>query len=577
MNRTTFSKIVKKYLYLIYGKKIKLSEINKLFVRIESIFSEKKKKLTNELWNQKDIFLITYADSIKKDKQKNFKTLSQFLNVFCREFEYIHLLPFFPFSSDDGFAVKDYKKISIEHGDWSDFKKIAKNFKIIIDLVINHCSAENYLFKNFLDNKEPGKNFFIVNDQKFKESVKIIRPRSSELSKKIQINGKYKYVWCTFSHDQVDLNFRNTEVLIFFLEIIKFYLDNNSKALRLDAVAFLWKEIGTRCINLPQTHDIIRLIRIIIEYYYNNILIITETNIPSHENLSYFGNNNEAHCIYNFSLAPLLIHSIVKGSSFYLKKWSRSMPPAQENNSYLNFLSTHDGIGFRPLEGILPSDEIQNYINFLKKQGALLSYRKDKKKESVYEVNITLLDAFKQTFSGNDSFNIDRFLLAHSILLSIEGIPAIYIQNLLGSRNDNIKVKNTGHNRSINRKNWDYDDLKLKLKKNDEQNYLIYNSLIKLIKIRKKQPAFHPNATQFTLQLDDDFFGIWRQSLDKSQSIFCINNLTKFKKKISLLDINLISTDSWFDLISKKKLKSIDGELIFSAYQTYWISNKRNY
>ena len=324
------------------------------------------------------------------------------------------------------------------------------------DLVINHCSSKNKLFKNFLENKDPGRDFFIKSEKKFPKSQKIVRPRSTDLSKKVLFKGKNTFVWCTFGHDQIDFNFKNPNVLIYFLEVIKFYLDQNIKALRLDAVAFLWKELGTSCINLSQTHNIIRLIRLIIDNFYKEILIITETNIPSHENLTYFGNNNEAHCIYNFSLAPLLIHAIVSGNSFYLKKWSRGMPPAQEKNSYLNFLSTHDGIGMRPIEGILPQNEIVKYLSFFKKQGGLFSYRSDKGEKSVYEVNITLLEAFKESYSGKDKLIFERFILAHIILFSMEGIPAIYIQNFLGSRNDNVKVKKTKSQRSINRKKLEF-------------------------------------------------------------------------------------------------------------------------
>ena len=395
------------------------------------------------------------------------------------------------------------------------------------------------------------------------------------MSKKVLFKGKNTFVWCTFGHDQIDFNFKNPNVLIYFLEVIKFYLDQNIKALRLDAVAFLWKELGTSCINLSQTHNIIRLIRLIIDNFYKEILIITETNIPSHENLTYFGNNNEAHCIYNFSLAPLLIHAIVSGNSFYLKKWSRGMPPAQEKNSYLNFLSTHDGIGMRPIEGILPQNEIVKYLSFFKKQGGLFSYRSDKGKKSVYEVNITLLEAFKESYSGKDKLIFERFILAHIILFSMEGIPAIYIQNFLGSRNDNVKVKKTKSQRSINRKNWNFEYLQKKIENKSSINSKILGSLNNLIALRKKQVAFHPNATQFTLQLGDNFFGLWRQSIDRSQSIFCISNLTNKSQKISLLDVNLISTNNWFDLLTKKKIKNIGDDLFFKPYQTFWITNKK--
>jgi len=574
MLKKDFSEKVKKYLFEIYSNDLSKKQINNLYLDIKSIFTEVIKDKKKELWSEKDVLLITYADSIIKKNQKNLITLSNFLTKYCKEFTYVHILPFFPFSSDDGFAVEDYKKIKKEHGSWNDLKKITKSFKIMVDLVINHCSSRNRLFKNFLENKDPGKEFFISSQKKFPTSKKIVRPRSSDLSKKVLINGKDNYVWCTFGHDQVDFNFKNPSVLIYFFEIIKFYLDQNIKALRLDAVAFLWKELGTRCINLPQTHNIIRLIRLIIDNFYNKTLIITETNIPSHENLTYFGNNNEAHCIYNFSLAPLLIHAIISGNSFYLKKWSRGMPPAQENNSYLNFLSTHDGIGMRPVEGILPEIEVKKYFRFFKKQGGLFSYRTNKGKKSVYEVNITLLEALKECYNGKDKYIFDRFVLAHTILFSMEGIPAIYIQNFLGSKNDNIKVKKTNSFRSINRKNWNYDSLTKIINNKSTINNKILNSIKNLIVLRKKQVAFHPNATQFTLQLGDIFFGLWRQSIDRSQSIFCISNLTNKKQKISLLDINLISTNSWFDLLTKKRIKNIGDELFFKPYQTYWITNK---
>ena len=573
MRKDKFYEVVKSYLHSIYAKNLKEIEIDQISKKICSLFVNKKISKKN-LWSEKDFFLITYADSVKKKKVKNLISLGNFLNKYCKEFSFVHVLPFFPYSSDDGFAVKDFKKVNSEHGDWDDFKKISSSFKTMIDLVINHCSSENRLFKDFLNGSSLVSDFFIVSNEKFKESEKIVRPRSSDISKKINLNDKTKYVWCTFSHDQVDFNFKNPEVLIYLIEIMKFYLDKNVKALRLDAVAFIWKQLGTSCINLPQTHEIIRLLRLIIDNFYSDVLVITETNIPSHENLSYFGNNNEAHCIYNFSLAPLLIHSIISGNGKYLKRWSRSMPPAQEKNSYLNFLSSHDGIGLRPLEGILPEKEIKNYINFFRKQGALFGLRKNKKKESVYEVNITLLDAFKESYLGNDSFGIKRFILAHTILFSMEGIPAVYIQNLVGSKNDYTKVKKTGSNRSINRKNWEFKLLEEKLKNKKSINHKTFNLLKEIISIRKKQPAFHPNATQFTLQLEDDFFGIWRQSIDRSQSIFCVSNLTNSLKKISLLNINLILTNEWFDIISKKKINNLKGNITLKPYQTYWLTNK---
>lgn len=568
------TKILQNYLVSIY-KDLENKEIKNICAEIKNIFLKKKKVKKTQLWDQEDCFLITYSDSIKKKSKDNFKILDSFLDQYCKDFSFIHILPFYPYSSDDGFAVIDYNQVESENGNWDDFSKISSKYKVMVDLVINHCSSQNQLFKNYLNNTEPGSDFFISSKKKFNNFSKVVRPRSSELSKKVKVKGKKEYVWCTFSHDQIDFNFKNPKVLLYFLRVIKFYIDQGSQALRLDAVAFLWKQIGTKCINLPETHVIIRLIRLIVEDYSSSCLIITETNVPNHENLSYFGNNNEAHCIYNFSLAPLVIHAIISENSTYLKQWSRSMPPAQQGNSYLNFLSTHDGIGMRPLEGILPDKELKKFIKTLQDSGAYLTYRISQNKETVYEVNTTLLDAFKKTYKGKDNFKTKRFVLAHEILLSMEGIPAIYIQNLLGSNNDLKKMKISKKFRSVNRKNWDYDDLLNKLNNRSLINSKIYTSITRLVKIRKKQHAFHPNATQFTLQLKNDLFGIWRQSIDRSQSIFCISNLTKEKKNVSLLEINLISTNDWYDILTGKKIENLSGNFALNAYQSIWLTNKK--
>ena len=236
------AKTINNYLNFIY-KNIKPNEVKNLCDRVKTLFSQNlNKEPSKQLWNEKDFFLITYADSVIQKEKNNLKSLSEFLNKYCKEFSFVHLLPFYPFSSDDGFAVIDYKKIGKANGEWSDFKRLSSNFKIMTDLVINHCSSKNQIFTNFLTGKEPGSNFFISSERDFNNFSLVVRPRSSDLSKKVEIMGKKKYVWCTFSHDQIDFNFKNPEVLFFFLEIIKFYLDKGAKALRLDAVAFLWKE-----------------------------------------------------------------------------------------------------------------------------------------------------------------------------------------------------------------------------------------------------------------------------------------------------------------------------------------------
>ena len=402
----------------------------------------------------------------------------------------------------------------------------------------------------------------------------IIRPRTSSLLQEVDTLGGKKYVWSTFSHDQPDLNFSNPDVLLEIIDIIRTYLDHGTKIFRLDAVAFIWKKLGTPCINLPETHEIIRLIRTLIDFYSNEIYLITETNIPNRENLSYFGNRNEAHLVYNFALPPLILHTLLNGESNKIKQWLMAMPPAMFGTTYFNFIASHDGIGLRPVEQILSPSEVDNLALNIEKAGGKISYRSTEGNERPYELNIALFDALKFHVKNNDDgYQEERFIAAHSIMLALEGIPAFYINSLLCTENDYQKLQHSGQNRAINRHQWPLDMLVRKLSENTHHSR-VYKELLRLIKLRKAQPAFHPNATQFTLNLGNDVLALWRQSLDRDQSIFALHNITNRLISLQLSDLNLIETDIWTDLIAEESLKSTHEVLEIQPYQSMWITNK---
>ena len=419
----------------------------------------------------------------------------------------------------------------------------------------------------------PGKDYFFTASPD-EDTSEVVRPRTSPLLREtLTVNGT-RYVWCTFSHDQVDLDFRNPRVLEEFVGIIRHYLNNGVRIFRLDAVAFLWKKPGTSCINLKQTHEMIRLLRTLIEHAVPGAMIITETNIPNRENLTYFGNANEAHAIYNFSLPPLLINTLISGDCSYLCQWMMSMPPAQHGTTYFNFIASHDGIGLRPVEGLLEEKELDNFINTMQAFGGRVSWRAaEGGRNKAYELNISLFDALQGTIQGPDSWAQERFICAHAIMLALEGIPAFYVHSLLATRNDYERVKHSNHNRSINRHQWDYLELQELLNDPRSQSHQVLERLKRLISIRRDQSAFHPNATQFTLQLGRQLFGFWRQSMDRRQSIFCISNISLETQHLSLSDINLIGTDSWHDLISGHEYEDMRETVILEPYQTIWISN----
>ncbi|MEM7763096.1 MAG: sugar phosphorylase [Pseudomonadota bacterium] len=526
-------------------------------------------------WDQSDCWMITYASSVQDGDEPGLKTLRRFCDEHLQDvINGLHILPFFPYSSDDGFAVIDYYAVDPTNGDWQDIQSLARRYRMMADLVINHASSQSQWFKNFLARQDPGKDYFKETSPDEDLSM-VVRPRSTPLRTEVDTADGKRWVWCTFGPDQVDLDFANPEVLLTFIEIIRTYLNHGVSVLRLDAVAFLWKEPGTSSLHDQRTHEIIKLLRTLVEFRDASVMLITETNVPNRDNLTYFGNSNEAHAIYNFSLPPLLIHTLLTGDCRHLKTWMMSMPPARFGTTYFNFIASHDGIGMRPVDGLLSEAERTRLLETLTSFGGKISLRTGPDGAAhPYEVNISLLDALAGTEKGKDDLQLDRFICAHAIMLALEGIPGLYIHSLLGTDNDYEGLARTGQYRSINRHRWDLSALRAQLDDDASTQARVLSRLKHLIALRRGQRAFHPNAVQFTLQLGLQVFGVWRQSLDRRQDIFSISNVSVEEQVVELANINLISTDHWRDLISGDAIDDQQTTMTLQPYQTVWLSNQ---
>ncbi len=526
-----------------------------------------------EYWDENDSFLITYGDTILSDDKLPLQNIHEFLENYLEDaITGVHILPYFPFTSDDGFAVSDYRAVRPDLGDWEDIQDIAKDYRLMSDVVINHASASHEWFKQFLSDENPGQNYIKTSDPTQDHSL-VTRPRPSPLLIPFDTPSGEKHVWCTFGADQVDLDFSNPDLLCEFISLMRFYINKGVRVFRLDAVGFLWKEAGTNCLHLPQTHEIIKLIRTLVDHLDDTVLLITETNVPNHENLQYFGNGNEAHVIYNFSLPPLLVHALLTGRSTYLRRWMMAMPPSQDGCTLFNFSASHDGIGLRPVEGLLPEDEITKMIDTITGFGGRVTMRSFEGREVPYEMNTTLFSALKGTVHGEDGLHVDRFIASQTIMMSLEGIPAFYIQSLLASENDEARAAEAGHNRALNRTQWSAKNIDDTLSDETSPLSQIFRELKKRLEIRKNQKAFHPDATQFTLHLKPGMFGFWRQSLDRKQSLFVVTNITHEEKLLSLRDMNLYQQAQWQDLLSDKIVDPSDEVLTLKPYQSIWITN----
>jgi sucrose phosphorylase len=555
---------LKKRLDFIYYKSYDENIINRLLAKIEECKS--KLEPDNFVSDEKAIILISYADSINQPQKKPLETLNDFLiQNLSDTISIVHILPFFPSSSDDGFSVIDYEKVNPSFGEWEDIKRLRKQFSLAVDLVINHISQQNVWFRNYLKGISPGKDYFIELDPSADLSS-VVRPRSHPLLTLFKTIRGEKYVWTTFSADQVDLNFKNPEVLEQIITIFLFYIKQGASIIRLDAIAFLWKQKNTNCLHLPQTHEVVKLLRDITDYLRNKTILLTETNVPSKENLSYFGNKDEAHMVYQFSLPPLLLYTLFSGNSEILSAWASDLPELLPGYTYFNFTASHDGIGVRPLEGLVDTSGLNRLITGMKLFGARISTKTNKDgSESPYEINISYFDALKGTHAGFDQFQEKRFLCSQTIMLTMQGIPAFYIHSLLATHNDLEGLESTGTNRSINRKKWDLKELNSILETPTEHSR-VFNALKEIISIRKSIPDFHPNYSQKIFFLEKSFFIVLRNNGD----LVSVSNITNSDREFNLSLLYKKEKILLSDKLSGNRYNSREI-VIIESYQTLWL------
>lgn len=493
-------------------------------------------------FDERDVVLITYGDQITEPGRAPLATLADFLSQHVLgAINGVHILPFYPSSSDDGFAVVDYDRVDPALGDWEDIERIADRFRLMVDAVFNHTSASSRWFEAYLKGDPRFANFFIAPRAQLDLS-RVVRPRSTPLLTSVDDQDGQRLVWTTFSPDQVDLNYSNPDVLLAVTRSLLGYLAHGVDILRLDAVAFLWKEPGTSCVHLEETHEIIRLWRTIVDLCSPGTLVITETNVPHSENISYFGDgNNEAHLVYQFPLAPLVLSTFHLADARTLQEWAATLSAPSDRTAFFNFLSSHDGIGLRPAEGLLTRSEIAQLGELSRAHGGGVSYRADSDgRLSPYELNSVLFDALTPADSTEPlRTQVDRFIAAHSLLLSLTGVPAIYIQSLLGSRNWHDGVEQTGRLRSINRQKFDRRQLERELSDVGSRRHQVFTRLTQRIRTRIAEPAFHPNGPQRLVESVPALFAFERTAVDGKSTVLCIHNVSGRPQRFQASDLSV--------------------------------------
>ncbi|NLX99410.1 MAG: DUF3459 domain-containing protein [Rhodopirellula sp.] len=555
-------------LELLYGDRA--PECLDRVVRLLAPYAAKLPQTRKPAWNQRDTVLITYGDQVRAAGVSPLRSLGMFLDRAGLKdvLGTIHILPFFPYSSDDGFSVIDYRQVDPALGDWSDLAALGNNYELMFDLVLNHVSRRSRWFTDYVAGRHPYTDYFIEVDPSVDLSS-VVRPRNLPLLTPVETSRGLRHVWTTFSDDQIDLKYAEPDVLLEMLSVLLFYIEQGARIIRLDAIAYLWKTFGTSSIHLPQTHEVVKLMRDVVDAVAPGTILLTETNVPQEENASYFGDGDEAHMVYQFSLGPLLLESLLTGDATLLAGWLKGLPSTPPGATVFNFTASHDGIGVRPLEGIMPADRKVRFIEMIRARGGHVSTKRNPDgSESPYELNITWFSALSDT---DPQRHIRRFLTSQAVMLALRGIPGVYFHSLVATPNDTAGVERSGRARSINRKKCQLDELESDLRARDSVPGRVLAEFRRILAVRVQQPAFHPEARQDVVDLGhSSLIGFLRTSLDERQRILVLANLGPQPCEIDCAAVAGLSPKT--DLLAESETWSPGNTIRLEAYQTAWVT-----
>jgi len=531
-------------------------------------------------WSERDSLLITYADQVRQPPKPPLRALTDF----CRShlaglISGVHMLPFYPSSSDDGFSVVDYRQVDPAYGSWSEILELGGEFRLMFDAVVNHVSSESAWFQSFLRQEAPYADFFLAPLAGADLST-VIRPRTSPLLTAFSTTSGERAVWTTFSADQIDLNYHNPPVLLEIIDLLLYYASQGASFLRLDAVAFLWKEPGTTCLHMPQTHQLVQLFRSVLDIAAPHVQLVTETNVPHQDNLGYFGDGrNEAQLVYNFALPPLVLDAFHQRTASTLTRWASSLATPSQETTFFNFLASHDGIGLNPARGLISAERIQALVErTLAHGGQVSSKRNPDGSRSPYELNINYFDALSDPQADEPLLvQIDRFMAAQAVMLSLAGLPGIYFHSLFGSRGWPEGVRQTGRPRTVNRQKLEHRTLEHELRTPGSRRALVFRRFVDLLRARQASPAFHPSAGQRVLDLGDAIFALVRTAAGVGDSVVCLHNLTDRRVTCPPITVPEVGrrAAAWTDMMPEAATAALDRPFELAPYQVAWLWHER--
>ncbi len=430
--------------------------------------------------------LITYPDSLGGDlKTLNHVLMKHFLDIFKGG---VHILPPFPSSGDRGFAPLTYFEIEQKFGSWDDIKEIGENFDILVDVMVNHISRQSEYFQDFLKNGRESKyaDFFLTLDKIWKDGQPIkedidkmfLRRAMPYSTYTIEKTGREEKVWTTFGKtdpsEQIDLDVKAEKIKQLFSDIFQNFKEQNVKIVRLDAVGYIIKKLGTSCFFVePEIYEFLDWIMELA----NSLDIELLPEVHSHYSIQY--KLAEHGCwIYDFILPYRILDTLINKSSKDLLEYLKNRPHKQ-----FTMLDCHDGVPVKPdLDGLIDTKKARELVDVCLERGANLSLvlsdeHKDKDGFDVHQIRCSY-------YSMLDSDD-DAYLAARAIQFFTPGIPQVYYVGLLAGENDFASVERTGEGREINRHNFTLEEIEESMEKE------VVQRLLRLIRFRNEYDAFN--------------------------------------------------------------------------------------
>ncbi len=513
--------------------------------------------------------LITYADTVFTFNEPTLKTLKYLIDNYLGNLaSVIHVLPFLCSTSDGGFAVSSYEKIEDRFGTWEDLKNLSSDHVIMADLVLNHVSSSHPWVQQFKNGIEPGKKY-ILNPSITDNWENVIRPRNTSLFTSIYTKDGHKNVWTTFGSDQVDLNWKEPSIFLEFLKLIVKYIKHGVGWIRLDAIGFIWKKPSTTCLHMEEVHHVVKALRILLKNIHSSSILLTETNVPEKENISYINPGDEAHLAYNFPLPPLLLESLISNKADLINKWLSSWPDLPIKTGFLNFTASHDGIGLRALEGLMEPSRIHKLLVECETRGGLVSHRRmPNGEDQPYELNISWWSAMSNSGTNRQYLQFEKYILSQLFIIALKGVPAFYLPTIMTSENDTSRFLKTGERRDLNREKFDKEQL---IELLNDKNSLASRSLILLrhaMKTRGLYEAFDPEQPMNCYSKDHNDIVVISRGIDEDK-IFAIHNMTNLRLSFCIEDnlgIKLKPQFVWKDLLNSRIYNNNTIEL-----KPYWV------